>query len=79
MDFFATSRGKSPCDGVGGTIKRAIAKVNLQKPLDKQILEPLKIYEFCVLHFKDTVTFYVTEERTIEVRSTLANRYMMGY
>ena len=28
--FFATSHGKGPCDGLGGTIKRLTAKASLQ-------------------------------------------------
>ena len=35
---FATSHGKSPCDGVGGFVKRYVAKSSLQKPLHDQIL-----------------------------------------
>ena len=31
--FFATSHGKSPCDGIGGFVKRYIAKRSLQHPL----------------------------------------------
>jgi hypothetical protein len=30
--FFATSHGKSACDGVGGTLKRLTAKASLQQP-----------------------------------------------
>ena len=30
--FFATSHGKSPCDGIGGTVKRITAKICLQQP-----------------------------------------------
>lgn len=29
--FFATSHGKSPCDGIGGTIKREATKASLQR------------------------------------------------
>jgi len=29
--FFATSHGKSPCDGIGGTVKRATATENLRQ------------------------------------------------
>ena len=36
--FFATSHGKSPCDGVGGFVKRYVAKRSLQKLLHDQIL-----------------------------------------
>ena len=28
--FFGTSHGKSACDGVGGTVKRLIARLSLQ-------------------------------------------------
>ena len=28
--FFATSHGKSPCDGIGGTIKHLVARASLQ-------------------------------------------------
>ena len=31
--FFATSHGKSPCDGIGGTVKRKIARTSLQRPV----------------------------------------------
>ena len=29
--FFATSHGKSPCDGIGGTVKRLTARASLQR------------------------------------------------
>ena len=28
--FFATSHNKSPCDGIGGTVKRLVARASLQ-------------------------------------------------
>ena len=31
--FFAASHGKSPCNGVGGFVKRYVAKRSLQRPL----------------------------------------------
>ena len=30
--FFATSHGKSACDGIGGVVKRITAKASLQRP-----------------------------------------------
>ena len=32
-NFFATSHGKSPCGGLGGTVKRLTARASLQRPL----------------------------------------------
>ena len=29
--FFATSHGKGPCDGVGGSVKRLAARANLKR------------------------------------------------
>ncbi len=31
--FFASSHGKSPCDGIGGTVKRLVARASLQRPV----------------------------------------------
>jgi len=35
--FFATSHGKSSCDGVGGTVKQLIRQKSLQHPINNQI------------------------------------------
>ena len=37
MAFLATSHGKGPCDGIGGTVKRLATKASLQRTLDCQI------------------------------------------
>lgn len=42
--FFATSHGKSPCDGIGGTIKRLTA---LRKSAKSQIMDAEAKFEFC--------------------------------
>ncbi len=39
----ATSHGKGPCDGVGGTVKRLAARASLQRPYEKQILTPRQL------------------------------------
>lgn len=36
--FFARSHGKSPCDAIGGTIKRKAAKESLRRAQEDQIL-----------------------------------------
>jgi hypothetical protein len=50
-NFFSTSHGKGPCDGVGGTVKRLAAKASLQRcaenKIDEQILTPTTFYAFC--------------------------------
>ena len=46
-NFFATSHGKSPCDGVGGTVKRLVARASLQATTSDHILTPLEMYTWC--------------------------------
>lgn len=41
---FATSHGKSACDGVGGILKRLNAKASLQRRFKNQILTPFELY-----------------------------------
>jgi len=45
-DFFATSHGKGPCDGLGGTVKRLAARASLQRTYDHQIMTPHQLYEW---------------------------------
>ncbi|CAF2145756.1 unnamed protein product, partial [Rotaria magnacalcarata] len=44
--FFATSHGKGPCDGVGGTVKREAARASLQRPYNDQIMTTYQLYMF---------------------------------
>ena len=45
--FFATSHGKSPCDGVGGTVKRIVKQASLQRSSSDAILSVTAFYEYC--------------------------------
>ena len=45
--FFATSHGKSACEGVGGTVKRLTARASLQRPISNQILTVDAMFAFC--------------------------------
>ena len=45
--FFATSQGKSPCDGVGGAIKQLATRAGLQGPQKNQIVTATRLLEFC--------------------------------
>ncbi|XP_046591732.1 uncharacterized protein LOC124293708 [Neodiprion lecontei] len=54
--FFATSHGKSPCDGIGGTVKRFAARASLQRPNENHILTPRQLFEWSVSALKN-ITF----------------------
>jgi len=61
--FFATSHGKSPCDGVGETVKRLAARASLQRPHDNQIMTPRALYDWATIAMpKINFFFYNTQE-----------------
>ena len=51
-NFFATSHGKSPCDGIGGTVKRLTARASLQRLSQEQILTSDEMFAFCQQEIK---------------------------
>ena len=51
-NFFATSHGKSPCDGIGGTVKRLTPRASLQRPSQEQILTADDMFAFCQQEIK---------------------------
>ena len=57
--FFATSHGKSACDGIGGVVKKMIAKARLQRPFEYQILTPQDMYTFCIENFGKKIIFFI--------------------
>lgn len=44
--FFATSHGKSTCDGIGGTVKRLAARESLHKVFNDQIMTPRQLFDW---------------------------------
>ena len=53
--FFATSHGKGPCDGVGGTLKRLAARASLQGRL---IETPHAFYDYLKAHTTTFVEYF---------------------
>ena len=73
--FFATSHGKSPCDGVGGFVKRYVAKRSLQRPLHDQILSYQSMLDLCVREIPSITFFGVSEEEMVNVHADLEDRF----
>ena len=74
MRWFATSHGKSPCDGLGGSVKRCTANESLQRPPSDGITDVHKMLEYCQSAFEN-VYFEVTCKEDINTSSaTLENR-----
>lgn len=67
--FFATSHGKGPCDGVGGTIKRLAAYASLQ---GTQISNPTELYDWARSNITG-ISFSFTSKKEHEEESRVLN------
>ena len=76
--FFATSHGKSSCDGIGGTVKRLTSRASLQRPSSDQILDVTKMLEFCEGNIQNIQTLFISKERMENVRKELMDRFSLG-
>lgn len=78
-NFFGTSLGKSPCDGIGGTAKRLAARASLQSPLDNQILTPYDLFKFCDDSIPGIKFFYVPKEEIEKIQPDQERRFAKGH
>ena len=76
--FFATSHGKSPCDGVGGTVKRKVLRASHQRPINNQILTFSAVVDFCNSSIAGVIFMVVQKQDMIPVREKLDARYKLG-
>ena len=65
-NLFATSNVKSPCDGIGGTIKREAANASLRATTDNQIITPEDLCCWAKNKIKRVTLFYVLSIEIIE-------------
>ncbi|GBN96229.1 hypothetical protein AVEN_174177-1 [Araneus ventricosus] len=73
--FFATSHGKSSCDGIGGTVKRLAARTSLHRPYNNQILTAKDLFSFCTATITNIKFFFVPSVNVIEVENKLQQRF----
>lgn len=72
--FFATSHGKSPCDVVGGTVKRFAARASLQRSTGDHILTAVQLYKWAISSLKTMVFDYCSVEE-YEKKNKLEYRF----
>lgn len=56
--FFATSHGKGPCDGIGGTLKRLADEASLQRIYENQILTAKQVYDWAIGRSTESTMYY---------------------
>lgn len=59
-NFFASCHGKNACDGIGGTTKRELTR--LQRPYSDQILAPKDMFDYCSENISGVTYLYVSKE-----------------
>ena len=74
-NFFATSHGKSPCDGIGGTVKRMTARESLTRPYQNQILSADDMFNFCCANIPSIIFKFVKKDEMEQHRINHADRY----
>ena len=78
-NFFATSHGKSPCNGLGGTIKRKLTTESLSRTKTSPIVTALQAYECCKNTMPIVEFFFVPKDDLTEVCTKLKTRYAYGH
>ena len=73
--FFATSHGRSPCDGVEGFAKCYVAKRSLQRPLHDQILSHQSMLDLCVREIPSITFFGVSQGEMVNVHADLEDHF----
>jgi hypothetical protein len=74
-NFFATSHGKGPCDGIGGTIKRLAYRNSLQ---GGNIQTPLALFQWASENIENIKMFFVNSESIVANQKRLEARYCEG-
>lgn len=74
-NFFATSHGKSACDGIGGTVKRLAGRASLQRPFQDQIQTPEDLFSWARENIKGVRVIWVPKAAVTERRAHLASRF----
>ncbi len=72
--FFATSHGKSECDGIGGSFKRMAANHSLKRSAEHQILNSQQLYEFGKNYCKNITFLFVSQKEVFNTRMFLKPR-----
>lgn len=74
-NFFATSHGKSACDGIGAVIKRAAYKASLQRSVSNHILTPNDLFKFAAKEVTGIKIFFTSTESICITSKKLDKRF----
>ena len=77
-NFFATSHGKGPCDGVGGVVKRLATRYSktLIKSGKDRLLTAKQLYEFANENIQGVKVFWVSSGDVEQAANSLTSRFL---
>lgn len=78
MQPFATSHGKSLCDGISGTVKRLTVRASLQRPTSNQILTAVDFFNFCDQEVTAVTSIFISRDDINKTRPLMEERYKMA-
>ena len=73
--FFATSHGKSPCDGIGGTVKRLVARASLHAATTNHILTAHQLFQWSESNITGIKFFFVPDAEVQQHRQSQEIRF----
>ena len=78
-NFFATSHGKGPCDGLDGTVKRLATKASLQRYSEGRVSDQYSLqylfFDFCSVNIKNINFVYSTNAEYEQEQVLLKDRH----
>ena len=77
-NFFATSHGKGPCDGIGGTVKRLASLESLKRVKGNYILSAKQMYNYCQSKIEKITFFYIPKREMEEIERPLMDLRFEG-
>ena len=75
MVIFATSHSKSPCKGVGGTVKRFTAMKSLRHPFHNKILSVDAMMACCSSHLTKISSLELSSKELLQLQVKLEQRF----
>lgn len=79
-NFFATSHGKSHCDGIGGTVKHLVARASLQATTNNHIITPFDMFQWASESIPGVTFLYVSSSDVSDnaAKYDLESRFMQA-
>lgn len=75
--FFATSHGKGPCDGIGGSVKRLARLESLRR--EREFLDTFdRLYKFCAENIANVKFYKISAEEMATRRPSIEARFQGG-